>query len=146
MEGADKKRKDGFKMTMQQFVHYMQFQVRAGMVCCIVSLSEALFLLSFSHGMCDCVCMHVCDCVWDLQRDETPLYIFERKFAEIAPVLREHYDPAALKVRTHRCIGTCVLAPNPDIPPQRVSTSVARVRSAGEQLRLSWCIVLFPLA
>ena len=32
MEGADKKRKDGFKMTMQQFVHYMQFQVRARMV------------------------------------------------------------------------------------------------------------------
>jgi hypothetical protein len=28
MEGADKKRKEGFKMTMAQFVHYMQFQVR----------------------------------------------------------------------------------------------------------------------
>ncbi len=33
-----------------------------------------------------------------LQKDETPLYIFERKFVEIAPVLREHYSTAALQV------------------------------------------------
>jgi hypothetical protein len=106
-EGADKKRKAGFKMTMPQFVHYMAHQVSAcwRLAAKLVTASAPAVAVALVAARC-CrfrVTASRCHPILLLflcpQSDESPLYVFERKFAEIAPVLREQYDPASLKVR-----------------------------------------------
>lgn len=39
-----------------------------------------------------------------MQRDESPLYVFERKFGELVPELLKHYNVAALKVCAPRLL------------------------------------------